>query len=77
MGQQRLTDLSFLSIEAENLEKLKSTLAMDDLINMFAEKKGKKSVNLNSIRAFLFLSEKLKNFTLNLSQPANFDTGAI
>ena len=42
MGQERLSDLSVLSIEAENLEKLKSSSAMDDLINQFAEKKARK-----------------------------------
>lgn len=42
MGQERLSDLSVLSIEAENLEKLKSSSAMDDLINKFAEKKARK-----------------------------------
>jgi hypothetical protein len=34
-----LSDLSILSIETENFEKLKSCSAMDLLINKFAEKK--------------------------------------
>lgn len=42
MGQERLSDLSLLSIEAEILEKLKSSSAIDDLINQFAEKKARK-----------------------------------
>ena len=42
MGQQRLSDLSILSIEKEELEKLKSSSAMDDLINTFAERKARK-----------------------------------
>ena len=41
MRQERL-DLSVLSIEAENLEKLKSSSAMDDLVNKVAEKKARK-----------------------------------
>lgn len=42
MGQERLSDLSLLSIEAETLEKLKSSSAMNDLINQFAEKKARR-----------------------------------
>ncbi|XP_037297534.1 zinc finger MYM-type protein 1-like [Manduca sexta] len=38
MGQERLSDLSLLSIEVETLEKLKSSSAINDLINQFAEK---------------------------------------
>ena len=42
MGQERLSDLSLLSIEAETLEKLKSSSAINDLINQFAEKKARR-----------------------------------
>lgn len=42
MGHERLSDLSLLSIEAETLEKLKSSSAINDLINQFAEKKARK-----------------------------------
>jgi len=42
MGQERLSDLSVLSIESENLAILKSSLVMNDLINKFAEKKARK-----------------------------------
>nr|CAI5839645.1 unnamed protein product [Callosobruchus analis] len=42
MGQERLSDISLLSIEAENLEKLKSSSAINDLINQFAEKRARK-----------------------------------
>jgi hypothetical protein len=40
MGQERLSDLSIMSIETKNLEKLKSCSAM--LINMFEEKKARR-----------------------------------
>ena len=40
MRQERLSDLSVLSIKAENLEKLK----MDDLINQFADKRREKYI---------------------------------
>nr|CAH7726161.1 unnamed protein product [Callosobruchus chinensis] len=39
MRQERLSDISLLSIEAETLEKLKSLSAINDLINQFAEKR--------------------------------------
>ena len=42
MGEERLSDLSVLYIEFKHLKKLKSSLVMDDLINMFAEKKARK-----------------------------------
>nr|CAH7717491.1 unnamed protein product [Callosobruchus chinensis] len=42
MGQERLSDISLLSIEADTLEKLKSSLAINDLINQFAEKKARR-----------------------------------
>nr|CAH7765806.1 unnamed protein product [Callosobruchus chinensis] len=42
MGQERLSDISLLSIEAETLEKLKSLSAINDLINQFAEKKARR-----------------------------------
>ncbi|CAH2002434.1 unnamed protein product [Acanthoscelides obtectus] len=42
MGQERLSDLSLLSIEVETLEKLKSSSAINDLINQFAEKKARR-----------------------------------
>nr|CAI5852033.1 unnamed protein product [Callosobruchus analis] len=42
MGQERLSDISLLSIEAETLEKLKSSPAINDLINQFAEKNARK-----------------------------------
>lgn len=42
MGQERLSDLSILSIEKEELEKLKLSSAMDVIINTFAEKKARK-----------------------------------
>lgn len=35
MGQERLSELLLLSIEADNLEKLKLSLVMNDLINKF------------------------------------------
>ncbi|CAK1599565.1 unnamed protein product [Parnassius mnemosyne] len=40
--EERVSDLSVLSIEAKILEKLKSSAAVDDLINQFAEKKARK-----------------------------------
>lgn len=43
MGQEKISDLSLLSIEAKHLEKLKSSSAMDDLISRFAEKKARKA----------------------------------
>lgn len=50
MGQERLSDLSLLSIEAETLEKLKSSSAINDLINQFAEKRqGECIFNLNCL----------------------------
>lgn len=42
MGQERLSDISLLSIEAETLEKLKSSSAINDLINQFADKKARR-----------------------------------
>nr|CAI5844793.1 unnamed protein product [Callosobruchus analis] len=42
MGQERLSDISLLSIAAETLEKLKSSSAINDLINQFAEKKARR-----------------------------------
>nr|CAH7716277.1 unnamed protein product [Callosobruchus chinensis] len=45
MGQERLSDISLLSIEAETLEKLKSSSAINDLINQFAEKKARRVNN--------------------------------
>lgn len=42
MGQDRVSNLSLLLIDAENLEKLKS--AMDNFINKFAEKKPEKCI---------------------------------
>ena len=44
MRQERLSDLSVLSIEAENLEKLKSSSAMDDLVNKVAKKRREKYI---------------------------------
>jgi hypothetical protein len=45
MGQERLSDLSIMSIETKNLEKLKSCSAM--LINMFEEKKARRVSTCN------------------------------
>nr|CAH7736627.1 unnamed protein product [Callosobruchus chinensis] len=42
MGQEPLSDISLLSLEAETLEKLKSSSAINDLINQFAEKKARR-----------------------------------
>lgn len=38
------TDLSLLSIETDNLEKLKSSSAMNNLINKFVKKGREKSI---------------------------------
>lgn len=42
MGQECLSDLSILSIAAEYLGKLKSSLFMDGLKNKFTENKARK-----------------------------------
>lgn len=49
MGQERLSDLSLLSIEVEILEKLKSSSAVYDLINQFAEIGKKRIFNLKCL----------------------------
>lgn len=45
MGKELLSDLSLLSIEEEVLKKLKSSSAMENLINKFAGKKREKCIH--------------------------------
>ena len=42
MGQERLSDLSLLSIDSDILGKIKFFSASDDLINRFAGNKARK-----------------------------------
>lgn len=42
IGQKRPSDLSLLSKEAEHLQQLQSSFAIDDLINQFVEKRVRK-----------------------------------
>nr|CAH7742034.1 unnamed protein product [Callosobruchus chinensis] len=49
MGQERLSDISLLSIEAETLEKLKSSSAINDLINQVVEEYLKTIDEVSSI----------------------------
>ena len=72
MGQEQLSDLSVLSIDKKELEKLKAS-SMNDIINTFGEKRARKVPRIFFLE-LSFLIGIVVFYTLTLMRHNNFET---